>query len=169
MARPEGGSMRVKIKFNLVDEPGQLLKALRPIAEFGGNVREISHLREEKRGNMLPVAVTFDVKDLDQLFRIRDAVEATGIQVASIEPLMEFHRKVVIMVGHVFATNIKDTIDRVLERGVMVRRLVARIKSAEDVSTVKIVLEADSSEKLESTLRVLKKVAVEKNLFIAWS
>ncbi|MBS7248649.1 MAG: hypothetical protein QXN15_08645 [Candidatus Jordarchaeales archaeon] len=161
--------MRVKMRFNLADEPGQLLKALQPIAEFGGNVREISHLREEKRGNMLPVAVTFDVKDLDHLFKIRDAVEASGIQVAGIEPLMELHRKVVIMVGHVFATNIKDTIDRVLERGVKVRRLVARIKSAEDVSTVKFVLEADSSETLESTLRVLKKVAGEKNLFIAWS
>lgn len=161
--------MRVKMSFNLADEPGQLLRVLHPIAEFGGNIREISHLREEKRGNVLPVAVTFDVKDLDQLFKIRDAVEASGIKVTSIEPLMEFHRKVVIMVGHVFATNIKDTIDRVLERGVRVKRLVARIKSAEEVSTVKFVLEADTSETLESTLRVLKKIAGEKNLFIAWS
>lgn len=161
--------MRVKMSFNLVDEPGQLLKVLRPIAEFGGNVREISHLREEKRGNMLPVTVTFDVKDLDQLFKIKGAVETAGIKVTSIEPLMEVHRKVVILVGHVFATNIKDTLDRILERGVRVKKLVARIKSAEEVSTVKIVLEADTSERLESTLKVLKKVANEKDLFVAWS
>ncbi|MEM1885612.1 MAG: ACT domain-containing protein, partial [Candidatus Jordarchaeales archaeon] len=158
--------MRVKMSFNLADEPGQLLKVLRPIAEFGGNVREVSHLREEKRGNMLPVTVTFDVKDLDQLFKIKDAVETAGIKVTGIEPLMEVHRKVVILVGHVFATNIKDTLDRVLERGVRVKKLVARIKSAEEVSTVKIVLEADTSERLESTLKVLKKVANEKDLFI---
>ncbi len=161
--------MRVKMSFNLADEPGQLLKVLHPIAEFGGNIREIYHFREEKKGNFLPVTVTFDVKELNQLLKIKDAVEASGIQVTSIEPLTEFHRKVVIMVGHVFATNIKDTIDRVLERGVRVTRLVARIKSAEEVSTVKFVLEADTSEALESTLKLLKKIADEKNLFMAWS
>ncbi|MHA1607934.1 MAG: ACT domain-containing protein [Candidatus Freyarchaeota archaeon] len=161
--------MRVKMWFNLADEPGQLLRILQPIAEFGGNIREISHLREEKKGNFLPVVVTFDVKDLQQFLKIKEAIEAAGVQITSTEPHPEVCRKIVIMVGHVFATNIKDTIDRVLERGVRVKRVVARIKSAEEASTVKFILEADAKDKLERTIRLLKKIADEKRLFIVWS
>lgn len=157
------------MSFNLADEPGQLLRVLQPIAKFGGNIREISHLREEKKGNFLPVTVTFDVKDMQQFSLIKEAIEGEGIQITGAEPLLEVYRKVVIMVGHVFATNIKDTIDRVLERGVRVKRVVARIKSAEEASTVKFILEANAEDELESTVRLLKRVADEKGLFIVWS
>ncbi|MEX2706138.1 MAG: ACT domain-containing protein [Candidatus Freyrarchaeum guaymaensis] len=161
--------MRMILEIELLDEPGQLVKALEPISSYGGNIREITHLRDRKRGNSIPVIITFDLEDKDKLESITQALKRQDIPVIRAEPVRSMFGKTVILVGHVFATNIKDTIDRILETQVIVKEVTARIKRPEEVSTVKFRIEAETEEKLEETVKTIRKVGEEKNLFVVWS
>ncbi len=161
--------MRMILEIELADEPGQLIKALEPISKFGGNIREIAHLRDQKKGNKLPVVITFDLDRQEDLDRIKHAIKNQNVLITNAGPVKSICKKTVILVGHVFATNIKDTIDRILEKKVVVKEVTARIKRPEEVSTVKFQLEAETEEKLDETVEILRRVGAEKNLFLVWS
>lgn len=161
--------MKIKLEIELLDEPGQLIKALEPVSNFGGNIREIEHLRDQKRGNILPVAITFDLDNEDDLNNIIQALNKQNIPVIRAEPIKTTSKKTVILVGHVFATNIKDTIDRILETQVVVKEVTARIKRPEEVSTVKFKIEAENEEKLEETIEIIRNIGAKKDLFVVWS
>lgn len=161
--------MKVKLEIELLDEPGQLIKALEPVSNFGGNIREIEHLRDQKRGNILPVAIIFDLDNEDELDKIIQTLKRQNISVIRAEPIRSTSKKTVILVGHVFATNIKDTIDRILETQVVVKEVTARIKRPEEVSTVKFKIEAENEEKLEETIEIIRNIGAKKNLFVVWS
>ncbi|MEM3587097.1 MAG: hypothetical protein QXO71_07255 [Candidatus Jordarchaeaceae archaeon] len=161
--------MRIKMEIELLDEPGQLIKALEPISNFGGNIGEIEHLRDQKKGNKLPVIITFDIEKEDAVKNIVQAVKKQNIEVISAEPVRNICRKTVILVGHVFATNIKDTIDKILETQVVVKEVTARIKRPEEVSTVKFKIEAENEKKLEETIEIIRGIGAKKDLFVVWS
>ncbi|MFB0561793.1 MAG: ACT domain-containing protein [Candidatus Lokiarchaeia archaeon] len=161
--------MRMILEIELLDEPGQLVKALEPISSFGGNIREIAHLRDLKKGNTLPVVITFDLDKEEELENIAQAIKKQNVPVIRAEVVKSICRKTVILVGHVFATNIKDTIDRILETQVVVKEVTARIKRPEEVSTVKFQIEAETEDKLDETVEIIRQVGAEKDLFVVWS
>lgn len=161
--------MKIKLEIELLDEPGQLIKALEPVSKFGGNIGEIDHLRDQKKGNKLPVVITFDLDKEGELKNIIRTLEKQNISVIRAEPIRSTCKKTVILVGHVFATNIKDTIDKILETQVVVKEVTARIKRPEEVSTVKFKIEAENEEKLEETVERIRDIGSKKNLFVVWS
>jgi ACT domain-containing protein len=161
--------MKIKLEIELLDEPGQLIKALEPVSNFGGNIGEIDHLRDQKKENKLPVVITFDLDKEEALKNIIQAIEKQNISVIRAEPVRSTCKKTVILVGHVFATNIKDTIDKILETQVVVKEVTARIKRPEEVSTVKFKIEAETEEKLEETVEIIRGIGAKKNLFVVWS
>ncbi|MGQ9720226.1 MAG: hypothetical protein ACUVXA_02770 [Candidatus Jordarchaeum sp.] len=161
--------MIMRLEIELLDEPGQLIKAIEPISNLGGNIREIAHLRDLKKGKTLPVVITFDLDKEQDLEKITQAIKKQNVPVIRAEPVKSVCRKTVILVGHVFATNIKDTIDRILETQVVVKEVTARIKRPEEVSTVKFQIEAETEDKLEETVEIIKQVGSEKDLFVVWS
>nr|MDO8081742.1 hypothetical protein [Candidatus Freyarchaeota archaeon] len=161
--------MKMKLEIELLDEPGQLIKALEPVSNFGGNIGEIEHLRDQKKGNKLPVVITFDLDKEDELKNIIQALKKQNISVIRAEPVRSMCKKTVILVGHVFATNIKDTIDRILETHVVVKEVTARIKRPEEVSTVKFKIEAENEEKLDETVEIIREIGAKKDLFVVWS
>jgi ACT domain-containing protein len=161
--------MKMKLEIELLDEPGQLIKAIEPVSNFGGNIREIEHLRDQKRENTLPVVITFDLDKEDELKNIIQALKKQNVSVIRAEPIRSMSKKTVILVGHVFATNIKDTIDRILETHVVVKEVTARIKRPEEVSTVKFKIEAENDEKLDETVEIIREIGAKKDLFVIWS
>ncbi len=161
--------MIMRLEIELLDEPGQLIKALEPISNLGGNIREIAHLRDLKKGNKLPVIITFDLEKEEELENIKQAIKKQSVHIVRAEPIKSTCKKTVILVGHVFATNIKDTIDRILETQVVVKEVTARIKRPDEVSTVKFQIEAETEDKLDETVEIIKRVGAEKNLFVVWS
>ena len=115
--RTDGGDTPVAhtVRIELVDEPGQLLAALKPIAENGGNLLSVFH----ERGNItprgrIPVAVDIECPP-DRFETILDALRENGVNVirAGAE---EFGAEVtVVLVGHLIDTDLSDTLRRLAD------------------------------------------------------
>ncbi len=150
----------------LEDVPGQLIKVLEPIAKGGGNIVGVVHHRNHARGSLVKVTVTFDLSEPKRLDEILSELRKRKISILRMGGERKTHAMTAILIGHVFATNIKDTIDRVMATGAAVRKVDARIKSPEEVSSVKLIIEADTEEELTRACQELKKAGREKDLFI---
>jgi ACT domain-containing protein len=101
------------IRLELVDEPGELLRALEPIAEKGGNLLSIFH----ERGNVTPrghIPVEVDLEcPPDRFSVIVDALRAAGVNV--IQAGADHYREelVVLLVGDLIDTDLSDTLSSI--------------------------------------------------------
>ena len=101
------------IRLELVDEPGQLLAALEPIAENGGNLLSIFH----ERGNLTPrghIPVEVDVEcPPDRFDGIVLAVRDGGITLIQAGGERYGEELSVLLVGDIVETDLSDTLRRV--------------------------------------------------------
>ncbi|MFB6354640.1 MAG: amino acid-binding protein [Halobacteriales archaeon] len=101
------------VRLELVDEPGELLRALEPIAEHGGNLLSIFH----ERGNVTPrghIPVEVDLECPPHRFStIVDALRDAGVNV--IQAGADHYREelVVLLVGELIDTDLSDTLSRI--------------------------------------------------------
>ncbi|MFW5984135.1 MAG: amino acid-binding protein, partial [Halobacteria archaeon] len=112
--------MIVTMTLELSDEPGELLKALQPVADKGGNIVSVTHQRGEvtPRGT-LPVEVTFEIVE-ERLQDVLDSLQEMGIRVAKFGE-EKFHESMtVVLVGHLVRTDVTDTIKSVEDEGVKI-------------------------------------------------
>jgi len=159
--------LNVELEVDLPDQPGQLIKCLEPISTLGGNILRITHHRDRKRGQITPVSIHFEVENMDVLEQIRDAIEQQqGVHVVKWEQEFVGFKRVVLLIGHVFEKGITDIIIHMLEYGVLVNEVNARITRREDVSTVKFSILGDTEEKIHGALQKLHEICKEKDLFL---
>ena len=98
------------VRLELVDEPGELLRALQPIAENGGNLLSIFH----ERGNLTPrghIPVEVDLECPPQRFStIVNALREAGVNV--IQAGADHYREelVLLLVGDLIDTDLSDTL-----------------------------------------------------------
>ncbi|WP_394348807.1 amino acid-binding protein [Halobellus captivus] len=101
------------IRLELADEPGQLLAALEPISENGGNLLSIFH----ERGNVTPrgrIPVEVDVEATPNRFdAIVEALREEGVNVVQAGAEHYAEEVVVLLVGHLVDTDLSDTLRRV--------------------------------------------------------
>ncbi len=101
------------VRLELVDEPGELLRALRPIAENGGNLLSIFH----ERGNLTPrghIPVEVDLECPPARFStIVDALREGGVNVIQAGADRYSEELVVLLVGDLIDTDLSDTLTRV--------------------------------------------------------
>ncbi|WP_425604218.1 amino acid-binding protein [Halobellus salinisoli] len=101
------------IRLELADEPGQLLAALEPISENGGNLLSIFH----ERGNVTPrgrIPVEVDVEATPDRFEaIVAALREGGLNVVQAGAEHYAEEVVVLLVGHLVDTDLSDTLRRV--------------------------------------------------------
>jgi ACT domain-containing protein len=109
--RPQAHTIRLE----LVDEPGQLLAALEPIAEHGGNLLSIFH----ERGNLTPrgrVPVEVDVEcPPDRFTVIVDALREEGVNVIEADAERYGEEVTLLLIGDLVATDLSDTVRRIEE------------------------------------------------------
>ena len=103
------------IRLELVDEPGELLAALKPIAENGGNLLSIFH----ERGNLtprghIPVAVDLECPP-DRFDVIVDALREEGINVIQAGAERFSEELSILLVGHLVDTDLSDTLRQIEE------------------------------------------------------
>ena len=100
------------VRLELVDEPGELLRALEPIAESGGNLLSIFH----ERGNLTPrghIPVEVDLECPPARFDgIVDALRENGVNVIQAGADRYSEELVVLLVGDLVETDLSDTISR---------------------------------------------------------
>lgn len=107
------GTSTHTVRLELVDEPGELLRALRPIADNGGNLLSIYH----ERGNITPrghIPVEIDLEATDERFEtIVEALRDANVNVIQAGTELYSEELTVVLVGHLIDTDLSDTLRRI--------------------------------------------------------
>lgn len=161
----ESGTRTYTVRLELVDEPGELLRVLEPIAEAGGNLLSIFH----ERGNLTPrghIPVEIDLEcPPDRFEAVVAGLREEGVNVVRAGAETYTERVSVVLSGHLVETDLSDTLER-LEAcpGASVVDLALNApEGREEVSSARIGLavEADATDRAVETVR---EVAREKDL-----
>jgi ACT domain-containing protein len=155
------------VRLELVDEPGELLNALGPIAEHGGNLLSIFH----ERGNRTPrgrIPVEVDLEATTERFdRIVDALRETGVNVVQAGAERYSEELTVLLIGHLVETDFSDTLSR-FETCASASVDDVSLTVADDpsdVSSARIRLATETGE-TSQTLDALQEVSSEKDLTV---
>ena len=153
------------VRLELVDEPGELLRALQPIAENGGNLLSIFH----ERGNLTPrghIPVEVDLEcPPDRFDVIVDALRTTGVNVIQAGADRYSEELVVLLVGDLVDTDLSDTIDRLegCSSATVLDVALSAPEGTEGASSALLRLAA-APDALGETLATVRSVATEKAL-----
>ena len=163
--------MLVKMVMELEDVPGQLIKGMEPIARFGGNIKSIMHQREHKTPlGRLPVMLIFEVRDRAMLKRILVALKEAGVRVTQLGERGGEIRNVVLLIGHIVHTDIRNTIDQLnVIKGVMVSDLNLAVGSPGQESSARMTIAADDKERANMAISRLRSIAGKKKLLLITS
>lgn len=157
--------MRVNLVLELMDTPGQLVKALAPISTLGGNLVTVIHKRDYKneKGNV-PVQLTIEGEQED-LKSIVNRFEELGFTIIEIDGELLKEKITTIIFGHIVDQDLRDTTDRINElEGVVVVALDIKL-DGEDKSTAMINIEADIGKK-KMVFNKIAEIAEEKELLV---
>jgi len=153
------------VRLELVDEPGELLRALGPIANNGGNLLSIFH----ERGNVTPrghIPVEVDLEATPERFdTIVDALREEGVNVIQAGQERYSEEVTVVLVGHLVNTDLSDTLSRL--RGETDGRVTDLALSApegvDEASSARVRLAIEEGS-VEDALDSVRAVADEKEL-----
>ncbi|MFD1511733.1 amino acid-binding protein [Halomarina rubra] len=156
------------VRLELVDEPGELLNALGPIADTGGNLLSVFH----ERGNLTPrghIPVEVDLEATPERFeRIVSALRDNGVNVVRAGADRYGEQLTVVLVGHLVDTDLSDTLSQ-LERSTSatIADFSLRLARGEDdqVTSARVRLDAEAGTGRE-VMRALREVAAEKDLTV---
>jgi ACT domain-containing protein len=159
----------IKLEVKLPDRPGSLIELIKPISENGGNIYGVLHYHDKKVNDLIPVIITFDLNpdiiDLS-LNNIKKKLKEKNIQIESIDLDSEERNIVVIMTGHVFDTDILDTIKRLASKDVIVSELQAKFTEVNQISNVKLRMNFPDTMAKNEIIEELEQICKEKNLFL---
>ena len=153
------------VRLELVDEPGELLRALEPIANNGGNLLSIFH----ERGNVTPrghIPVEVDLEATPERFDdIVNALQDAGVNVIQAGQERYSAELTVVLIGHLVNTDLSDTLSRLRDEteGRVTDLSLSAPKGADDVSSARVRLATEEGS-VESTLSAVRVVADEKDL-----
>ncbi|SNR42512.1 amino acid-binding protein [Halorubrum vacuolatum] len=153
------------VRLELVDEPGQLLAALQPIADSGGNLLSIYHERGNKtpRGR-IPVEVDFEATE-ERFEAIVEALREAGVNVMQAGTEEYAEELTVVVFGHLIDTDLSDTLTRIegCASASVADVSLAAPRGTEDVSSARLRLEARAGE-TAAALEAVRSIAEEKGL-----
>ncbi|USZ69359.1 amino acid-binding protein [Halorussus salilacus] len=128
------------VRLELVDEPGELLRALEPIADNGGNLLSVFH----ERGSLTPrgrIPVEVDLEcPPDRFDAIVSGLREAGVNVMQAGAERYSEEVTVLLVGHVVETDLSETL--------------SSIESSADASVVDVSLSAPGGTADESSARL---------------
>jgi ACT domain-containing protein len=100
------------VRLELIDEPGELLNALRPIADNGGNLLSIFH----ERGNVTPrgrIPVEVDLEATPGRFEgIVEGLREAGVNVIQAGEERYAEELTVLLIGPLVETDLSETLAR---------------------------------------------------------
>ncbi|MFC6771629.1 amino acid-binding protein, partial [Halorubrum pallidum] len=136
------------VRLELVDEPGQLLSALHPIADNGGNLLSIYHERGNKtpRGR-IPVEVDFEASH-ERFKEIVDALRGEGVNVMQAGTERYAEEVTLLLFGHLIDTDLSDTLSRIeaCESASVADVSLAAPQGTEESSSARLRVEARAGE-----------------------
>jgi ACT domain-containing protein len=153
------------VRLELVDEPGELLRALEPIADNGGNLLSIFH----ERGNVTPrgdIPVEVDLEATPERFdAIVDALRDAGIDVIQAGSRAYSETLTVVLSGQIVNTDLSNTLSRIQEstEATVTDLSLSAPGGTEDVASARLRLATEEGE-TDATLATVREIAREKDL-----
>lgn len=153
------------IRLELVDEPGELLRALGPIANNGGNLLSIFH----ERGNLTPrghIPVEVDLEATPERFDdIVEALRDAGVNVIQAGAERYSEELTVILVGQLVQTDLSDTLSAIQDGtdASVTDVSLSAPEGTDNGASARLRLATQSGE-TETVLSSVRSVAAEKDL-----
>ena len=159
----------INLEVKIPDTPGCLIELIRPISRNGGNIYGILHFHDRITNNMIPVNISFelseDIKDVS-LKNIREELKEKNIQIEKITLGIDKKTLIILLTGHVFDTDVLDTIKRLASKNIHVSELQAKFTELDEVSNVKLRIDFPESMTKKELINELKNICEEKQLFL---
>ncbi|MDD1724685.1 MAG: amino acid-binding protein [Methanospirillum sp.] len=159
--------MQVSMKLEIRDSPGQLVTALMPISDMGGNIKTVIHEHDYASDlGSLSVEVVLEIPEerldgLMQLFRER------GITVIRFGEERMHYQQSVILIGHLVHTDLGDTVDQIDMTGYAeVTRMSLAMPAIDERSSAKFTIKALSREDMDKAIGILREVSRKKNILM---
>lgn len=155
------------MKLEMKDTPGQLVAALQPISEVGGNIVAVIHQREPgSKTGTISVQIVLALQEA-RLNALIELFRAKGISILRIGKSRLLHKQTVLLIGHLMHTGLTDTVDRIDRTGFAeVTELNLAMPAINERSSARFIIRSVSSEDMEAALGILRTVAREKNLLM---
>nr|WP_294999984.1 amino acid-binding protein [uncultured Methanobrevibacter sp.] len=157
--------MRINLVLELMDTPGQLLKALEPVSSLGANLVTVIHKRDykNKKGNV-PVQLTIEGEHED-LKKVVNRFEELGFSIIEMDSVVLKERITTIFHGHIVDQDLRDTVDRINElEDVDIVAFDIKL-NGEEKSTALINIEAGIGRK-HAVFDKIAEIAEEKDLLV---
>ena len=157
--------MQVSMKLEMNDSPGQLVAALKPISDVGGNIIAVIHQREpDLRKGILNVQIVLELPD-GRRERLVELLQEQGVHIQRIGEERLLYKRTVIMIGHLMHTDLSDTVDQIDSTGFAeVSELSMSMPAVNQRSSSRITIKALSKVDMESALSILRRVSAQKSL-----
>lgn len=166
-AETDGGVRTYTVRLELVDEPGELLRTLEPIAENGGNLMSIHH----ERGNITPrghIPVEVDLGcPPDRFDDIVEGLRETGVNVIQAGAERYGEEITLVLVGHLIETDLSDTLLQI-ENGTSAAVMDLSLSAPEgtgDISSARLRLAIDSGRS-EDVFETIRSISADKDLTV---
>jgi len=144
----------------LADKPGQLLRALEPIAKNGGNIISIIHERDRPVEGYVPVSLVVDFPSRQSFRNTINDLRSLGIAIIKSEEVVEKVRLTFILIGGVDLRKVVES--KIRDMGVI--GLEVSTSRLGEVS-VKLDIEVPA-ENADDLMDELKRLAKEQNALL---
>ncbi|ELY94271.1 amino acid-binding ACT domain-containing protein [Natrialba chahannaoensis JCM 10990] len=163
----DGGVRPYTVRLELVDEPGELLRALSPISDNGGNLLSIHH----ERGNITPrghIPVEVDLEcPPDRFDDIVEGLRDAGVNVIQAGAERYGEEISIVFVGHLVENDLSETLSRIeaeAEAAVIDLSLAAP-DGTDATSSARLRLAVDSG-RTDAALESIRSIGADKDLTI---
>jgi ACT domain-containing protein len=155
------------MKLEMKDSPGQLVAALKPISDVGGNIIAVIHQRDpEHDGDTLSVQIVLELPKgrLDNLVGL---LKEQGVHIQRIGEERLLYQRTVILIGHLMHTDLSDTVGQIDSTGFAeVCELSMSMPAVNERSSSRITIKAVSRDDMEAALAILRRVSQQKSLLL---
>lgn len=159
--------MQVSMKLEVRDLPGQLLEALKPISEVGGNIKSVIHERDPLSENgTLDVQIQLELPE-GKLGEMLDLMKKSSVNILRVGEEQHLIRKSFILIGHLLHTDLSDTVQKIDDTGFAeVGALSMVMPAINEPTSAKMTIKSDSLKDIDRALEILRDIAEKKDILI---
>ena len=159
--------MRISMDIELKDIPGQLVLALKPVSDFGGNILSVLHQRDKKTpSGRIPVQLVLEIEERG-LDRLVERLKERGVNVVRIGKERLEESMVVLLIGHIVHSDIRETIDSIDGTGFAeVVELSLSMPGVDKKSSASVTLSAIGKKELKEAFDILERTAKKKGITV---
>lgn len=159
--------MKISMDIELQDIPGQLVLALKPVSDLGGNILSVLHQRDKKTpSGRVPVQLLLEIEER-RLDGLVEQLKDRGVTVVRTGKERLKDSMVVLLIGHIVHSDIRDTIDSIDSTGFAeVVGLSLSMPGVDKESSASVTLSAIGKKELDDALAILERTANEKGILV---